>query len=207
MKRRYIKPKRRYAETSLHVSETLVTPSCNVATLAKPCSVVRLEDRCYPPEFWGELVGIPREDFSGSTGICLVEVGDDDLLHLHHGLHGAIGLFAIGIAQVTAEGRGHNLSVAILRASSSARRIAAERPGASSTCGGADLETQKPEQLGRHFPWQVNMDLLLRWVADGIERLRPDGLLRSDDRDRRSLGLGQLPRLSADKQRQNRAKR
>ena len=131
-------------KTSLHVSETLVTPSCNVATLAKPCSVVRLEDRCYPPEFWGELVGIPREDFSGSTGICLVEVGDDDLLHLHHGLHGAIGLFAIGIAQVTAEGRGHNLSVAILRASSSARRIAAERPGASSTCGGADLETQSP---------------------------------------------------------------
>ena len=35
-----------------------------------------------------------------SAGICLVEVGDDDLLHLHHGLHGAIGLFAIGIAQV-----------------------------------------------------------------------------------------------------------
>ena len=47
--------------------------------------------------------------FRGSTGICLVKVGDDDLLHLHHGLHGAIGLFAIGIAQVTAEGRGHNL--------------------------------------------------------------------------------------------------
>src|ERR1700726_3542877 len=25
-----------------------------------------------------------------SAGICLVEIGDDDLLHLHHGLHGAI---------------------------------------------------------------------------------------------------------------------
>src|ERR1700722_20857062 len=52
---------------------------------------------------------VPPEDFSGLAGICLVEVSDDDLLHLHHGLHGAIGLFAIGIAQVTAEGRGHNL--------------------------------------------------------------------------------------------------
>ena len=37
-------------------------------------------------------------DASGSAGKCLFEVGDDDLLHLHHGLHGAIGLFAIGIA-------------------------------------------------------------------------------------------------------------
>src|SRR4029077_20610798 len=63
----------------------------------------------YPPEFRGEPVGISREDFSGSAGICLVEVGDDDLLHLHHGLQGAIGLFAIGIAQVTAEGGGNNL--------------------------------------------------------------------------------------------------
>ena len=50
-----------------------------------------------------------RSSSSSSAGICLVEVGDDDLLHLHHGLHGAIGLFAIGIAQVTAECRGHNL--------------------------------------------------------------------------------------------------
>jgi hypothetical protein len=33
-----------------------------------------------------------------STGICPIEIGDDDLLHLHHGLHSAIGLFAIGIA-------------------------------------------------------------------------------------------------------------
>jgi hypothetical protein len=31
--------------------------------------------------------------FRRSAGVCLVEVGDDDLLHLHHGLHGAIGLF------------------------------------------------------------------------------------------------------------------
>jgi hypothetical protein len=30
-------------------------------------------------------------------------------LHLHHSLHGAIGLFAIGITQVTAESRRHNL--------------------------------------------------------------------------------------------------
>src|SRR6267142_7152998 len=52
------------------------------------------------------LIRLPS---SSSAGICLVEVGDDDLLHLHHGLHGAIGLFAIGIAHVTAEGRGHNL--------------------------------------------------------------------------------------------------
>src|SRR5450755_2884192 len=44
-----------------------------------------------------------------SAGIRLVEVGDHDLLHLHHGLHGAIGLLAIRIPQVTAEGRGHNL--------------------------------------------------------------------------------------------------
>jgi hypothetical protein len=44
--------------------------------------------------------------FRGLAGVCLVEVGDDDLLHLHHGLHGAIGLFAIGIAQVTAEAVG-----------------------------------------------------------------------------------------------------
>src|SRR3954468_24014896 len=44
-----------------------------------------------------------------STGICPIEIGDDDLLHLHHGLHGSIGLFAIRIAQVTAEGFGHNL--------------------------------------------------------------------------------------------------
>src|ERR1700730_18670364 len=52
---------------------------------------------------------LPREDFSGSAGICLLKVGDDDLLHLHHGLHGPIGLFAIGIAQITAEGSRYNL--------------------------------------------------------------------------------------------------
>jgi hypothetical protein len=45
-----------------------------------------------------DLGGTPREDFSGSAGICLVEFRDDNLLHLHHGLHGAVGLFAIGIA-------------------------------------------------------------------------------------------------------------
>src|ERR1700722_11346445 len=44
-----------------------------------------------------------------SPGIGLVEIGDDDLLHLHHGLHDAIGLLAIGIAEVAAERRGHDL--------------------------------------------------------------------------------------------------
>src|SRR3977135_1084317 len=67
----------------------------------------RLADCCYAPEFRGNRWASPVKIFRGSTRICLVEVGD--LLHLHHGLHGAIGLFAIGIAQVTAEGRGHNL--------------------------------------------------------------------------------------------------
>jgi len=46
---------------------------------------------------------------SGSAGIPRVEVGDDDLLLLNHGLNGAIGLLAIGVAQLPAEGRGDNL--------------------------------------------------------------------------------------------------
>src|SRR6267154_6713882 len=46
---------------------------------------------------------------AGSAGICLLEVGDNDLLHLHHGLHDAVGLFAVGIAEVTAECLGHDL--------------------------------------------------------------------------------------------------
>jgi hypothetical protein len=47
--------------------------------------------------------------FWGLAGICLVEVGDDDLLHLHHCLHDAISSFAIWITQVSAKSRGHNL--------------------------------------------------------------------------------------------------
>jgi hypothetical protein len=31
------------------------------------------------------------EDFQGSAGERLVEVGNSDLLHFHHGLHGAVG--------------------------------------------------------------------------------------------------------------------
>ncbi len=49
------------------------------------------------------------EDLPGSAGVGLVEIGDDDFLHLHHGLHGAIRLLAIGIAEVTAKRRGHHL--------------------------------------------------------------------------------------------------
>src|SRR3954462_6309174 len=45
----------------------------------------------------------PPVKFSDSAGIGLVEVGNDDLLHLHHRLHGAVGFLAIGIAQVAAE--------------------------------------------------------------------------------------------------------
>jgi hypothetical protein len=48
-------------------------------------------------------------NIGGLPRIGLVEVGDDDLLHLHHGLHDAIGLFAIGIAQIAAERRRHHL--------------------------------------------------------------------------------------------------
>jgi hypothetical protein len=48
-------------------------------------------------------------NIGGLPRIGLVEVGDDDLLHLHHGLHDPIGLFAIGIAEVAAERRRHHL--------------------------------------------------------------------------------------------------
>src|SRR5271169_1783875 len=44
-----------------------------------------------------------------SAGIRLVEIGDDDLLHLHHSLHHAAGLVAIGIAEVSPECVGDNL--------------------------------------------------------------------------------------------------
>src|SRR4029079_3760239 len=44
-----------------------------------------------------------------SAGIRPIEISDDDLLHLHHGLHGSMGFFTIRIAQVTAEGLRHNL--------------------------------------------------------------------------------------------------
>src|SRR5882757_10610591 len=61
----------------------------NAFSLAEPASKS-------PPTIW-------------STGICPIEIGDDDLLHLHHGLHGSIGFFTIGITQVTAECCRHNL--------------------------------------------------------------------------------------------------
>jgi len=44
-----------------------------------------------------------------SAGKGFFDVGDDDLLHLQHGLHGAIGLLAIGIADVTEQNLGHDL--------------------------------------------------------------------------------------------------
>ena len=42
-----------------------------------------------------------------------------------------------------------------------------------------------------------NMESTFALGGRGVECLRPDGLLRSDDRDRRSAGLGQLRRPSA----------
>ena len=54
--------------------------------------------------------------------------------------------------------------------------------------GAVEVALLEPKTSSRNY--RFNMDLLLRWVAEGSMFLRLDGLLRSDDRDRRSSRSG-----------------
>jgi len=42
-------------------------------------------------------------------GRSAIAIGDDDVLHLEHGLHNAVGFLAIRIAEATAESVGDDL--------------------------------------------------------------------------------------------------